>query len=121
MQSLTLPRLSGAISRVAGEPDREDVRKCVGVLRLYQSAGGFPFPFERAERINDGSLRIISPDPLQPTLLIGETDFEGARRALLQLERASKDLLARGESARAFDLRFQGQVVVAPQVINLHP
>ncbi len=114
MQSVSLPRLSGEISRVAGEPDRDQVRKSTAILRLYQSAGGFPYPLERAERAKDGSIKILSPDLIQPAIVIGETDFDGARRALEQLRLANQDLQARGESAKAFDLRFQGQVVIAP-------
>ncbi len=115
----SLPRLVGV--NIAGAENAETVSVtsnslpyALGLLVLYEGAGGFPFQVERFTLLQDGSLQVepVDSKSYPRALLARAQNMAEAQMVLNNLRGVLADLNERGERAHLVDLRYGGQAVV---------
>ncbi|OVE79909.1 hypothetical protein BVY02_01915 [bacterium J17] len=118
VDSSELPRLDGLDEPSSSHiSDLSEVNQrlisALGIIKLFDLAGGYPFEVERFTYLEGGGLE-LSPVEIDkyPQLLVSKQSFQGAKKLLERAEAVFADLKDKGLVASVVDLRFRDQAIV---------
>ncbi|OVE82605.1 hypothetical protein BVY03_00560, partial [bacterium K02(2017)] len=118
VDSSELPRLDGLDEPSSSHiSDLSEVNQrlisALGIIKLFDLAGGYPFEVERFTYLEGGGLE-LSPVEIDkyPQLLVSKQSFQGAKKLLERAEAVFADLTDKGLVASVVDLRFRDQAIV---------
>ena len=84
----------------------------VNLMKLFESAGEFPFAVERYTLLPGGGMKLTPASASYPQVLLSAENLDEAVLRLKRLKSVLTDLERRSEKAHRIDLRFHNQAIV---------